>query len=373
MPRKRKRDQDGIFARPDSPFWWASYTNGGGQPTRRSTGIRCETDPEGIKARAIRAQWILEVDTPTSNTSLPGKTFDQLMLLYLKGPSAEKRSERDRYSAKRLYPVFTGKVLEDIRGADVRAYIEQRRAECVTAGTINKEIGLLSAAINWARRELEWNIPNPCLGRRLVEPAGRSRWLTRAEATALLQSAEGMNRAPHLVDFIRLGLNTGMRSGEMLELEWRRVDLQAGLIYLEAENQKNGKVGSVPLNQEAREGLMARARFRSQHCPDSPWVFCNRAGERIACVKTAFYRAVSLAGLEDIHPHDLRRTCGSWLVQAGVPIHSVSALLRHSDIRVTDRVCAHLSPSEIRAAVDTLTIQTGYGVSRYRKGAESHS
>ncbi|MEW6039268.1 MAG: tyrosine-type recombinase/integrase [Pseudomonadota bacterium] len=51
---------------------------------------------------------------------------------------------------------------------------------------------------------------------------------------------------------------------------------------------------------------------------------------------------------------DLRRTCGSWLVQAGRPIHEVSALLRHSDIRVTDKVYAHLAPENLRAAVQTL-------------------
>ena len=68
------------------------------------------------------------------------------------------------------------------------------------------------------------------------------------------------------------------------------------------------------------------------------------------------------AGLEDTHPHDLRRTFGSWLVQAGVSIQAVSALLRHSDIRITDRVYAHLSPESLREAVAVLN--AGEPVSR---------
>jgi len=91
-------------------------------------------------------------------------------------------------------------------------------------------------------------------------------------------------------------------------------------------------------------------------------VFSNRECERIAKVHKSFASAVRAAGLGDVHPHDLRRTFGSWLVQAGVPIQTVSALLRHSDIRVTDRVYAHLSLATLRDAVDVLN---GVEVSRF--------
>jgi integrase len=150
-----------------------------------------------------------------------------------------------------------------------------------------------------------------------------------------------------LEDFIRLGLYSGMRSGEMLELDWARVDLDRNLVILYPEDQKNTKIGSVPLTREAHAVLTNRAKFRASHCPASPWVFCNSEGDRIASVKRSFREAVQRAGLEDVHPHDLRRTFGSWLVQRGASIQAVSALLRHSDIRITDRVYAHLNPEEL--------------------------
>lgn len=151
----------------------------------------------------------------------------------------------------------------------------------------------------------------------------------------------------------------------MLGLEWSRVDRQANLIYLGAEHQKNGKVGSVPLNQEARAAIASRARFRAQHCPEARWVFCTRKGGRIASVKKGFALAAERAGLKDVHPHDLRRTFGSWLVQSGVDIRRVSDLMRHSDIRVTARVYAHLAPGDLVAAVEVLDrTPTGGAVSR---------
>jgi len=140
----------------------------------------------------------------------------------------------------------------------------------------------------------------------------------------------------------------------MLALEWSRVDLGANLLYLGAEHQKNGKVGIVPLNREARAAIASRAQSRATHCPEARRVFCTSSGARIASVKKGFALAVQRAGLEDVHPHDLRRTFGSWLVQAGVDIRRVSELMRHSDIRVTASVYAHLAPGDLADAVEVL-------------------
>ncbi len=351
MQKKRKnRGRDGLYRRTDSPYWWASLTDASGRRTRRSTGT---TDRR--EAEAILAKWRVEAHREKHWDEQPSRTFDELMLLYLDAVSKNKRggAERDISSLKRLTPFFTGIELHKISSREVRKYIAQRKSEGVGPGTINKEIGLLSSALNWARSELEWDISNPVSGRRLKEPEGRIRWLTKAEAMALIKAANKERKAPHLADFIRLALNTGMRSGEMLGLEWRRVDLQEGLIYLEAGDQKSGKVGSVPMNKEARAAIIARARFRSECCPGSHWVFCNMDGRRIQSVKRSFATACKRAGIKDFTPHDMRHTCAAWLVQAGVSIREVAELLRHSDIRITMRY-AHLSPENVRAAVAML-------------------
>ena len=344
MPRRN--DQDGLYQRPDSKKYWASYVDGRGKRTRRSTGTA-----DRREADALLAKWKLEAHQERQWDREPTRMFDDLILLYLQGPSTLKRaSERDHFSAKQLFHVFSGRDLNTLGSADISAYIEERKKAGIEAGTINKEVGLLRTAIRWAKRELEWDIPNPAEGRRMREPEGRIRWIDRGEAERLLSAAAS---TPHLVDFIRFGLNTGMRKGEMLGLEWKRVDLKANIVYLGSQHQKSGKHGSVPLNQAAREAMLSRANFRATHCPDTPWVFCTRAGERIANVRTAFTTACLKAGIEDFHPHDLRHTCAAWLVQAGVNIREVAELLRHSDIQVTMRY-AHLSPDNVRSAVEKL-------------------
>lgn len=351
------------YRREDSSVWWVSYIDSSGKRVRRATET---TDRK--EAEALEAKWKLESFQGKQWGAQPRHTFDELMLVYLQTASVHKRShQRDLDAARRLNAHFSGRELAELRAQDVRAYIEQRRKVVtyrkgtVTVATINRELCLLSAAINYARREWEWEIPNPVTGRKLREPEGRVRWISRAESEALLRAAEGEEQAPHLADFIRLALHTGCRKQELLGLEWRRVDLQAGLLHLEGQHTKAGKRRSVPLNRVAREALMGQLRYRAAHCPGSPWVFAHPDGEeRIRDVKKAFGTACRRAGIADFRIHDLRHTCAAWLVSAGVPLAEVRDLLGHSTVRMTERY-AHLAPENVRRAVAVLEGQSRFG------------
>jgi len=228
----------------------------------------------------------------------------------------------------------------------------KRMQDGVANATINREIGLFSIALNYARREWEWDIPNHAIWMKLKEPAGRLRSLTQEEARRLIAEAK-KSISPHLVNFIRLALNTGCRMNELLKLEWVRVDLKANLIHLGEQDTKTGRRRSVPLNAEARAAMLSLASFRATYCPDSPWVFAHKSGKRQAAVVKAFKRALCNAGIEDFRIHDLRHTCASWLVSAGQSLSAVRDLLGHSTITMTERY-AHLAPEHVRAAVAVL-------------------
>jgi integrase len=277
------------------------------------------------------------------------------MLEYVEAHGHKKSLDRDGYSIMHIYRLFDEhRPIHTMTVGQVCQYQLQRQAEGAAPATINREIGFLSAALNWAKKKKGWKVENPAEGHRLKEAYPRTRWLTRDESDQLLEAAKQEPQASHLPDFILIALHTGMRSGEILGLEWRRVDLQQGRILLEADDQKNGKPAMIPLNKHAKDSILTRARFRAQYCPASPWVFCDQKGRRIASIKKSFASAVQRAGIAHCTPHDLRRTCGSWLVQAGVPIQQVARLLRHSDIRITDQIYAHLQPEQLHDAVNQL-------------------
>lgn len=347
MPKRKHQGKDGLFQRPDSPYFWASFVDSSGSRIRRSTGTS-----DRQEAEAVLAKWRLEVHEEKQWGKEPSRSFEQVMVEYLNEVKGRRSIESIRHMVRQLRQSFAGRAMESLRGKDVAAHIARRRADGVSDTSINRELEVLSAAINHCRIQLEWNLPNPTHGRMLKEPPGRVRWITRAEAARLIEEA-GKLRFAYLSDLLTVALHTGMRREEMLGLEWRRVDLQAGVIRLEGKHTKAGKPRTVPLNKAARTAIVRRARFRAAHCPASPWVFCMKDGRRIREARKGFLSACKTAGIEDLRFHDLRHTCAAWLVTAGVPLSEVRDLLGHASITMTERY-AHLAPHRVREAVAVL-------------------
>lgn len=338
-----------LFKRAGSAFWYVRFRDARGRRVKRSTGT---TDRR--EAEELEGKWRLEARNQRLWGTQPRYTFDQLMLRYLEETQGTKRSaERDAWTVKRLQPFFTGKVLNELKRSDVRGYIASRRAAGVKGSTINRELGLLSATLNWARVNWDWEVPNPVQGMRERESEGRQVFLTQEQFVALVGAASRQKRAPYLADLITVAVMTGCRKGELLGLEWSRVDLQAGVIRLRASDTKAGKSRQVPMKDVAKQALKRRLEFREKRCPESSWVFCAPDGERIVSVKSSFRHALRSAGIAGVRFHDLRHTCGSWLAQKGVPMGHISAVLGHSTVRMSERY-SHLAPANARDAVALL-------------------
>ena len=119
-------------------------------------------------------------------------------------------------------------------------------------------------------------------------------------------------------------------------------------IYL--EETKSGKGRPVPVNeaqQEVFQELRDRCHLRS------PFVFSDERGQSFRNVQRSFDSACRRAGIYDFRFHDLRHTCASWLVMAGVDLVAVQKLLGHSSIKTTMRY-AHLAPGHMQKAVNQI-------------------
>ena len=360
MPRRQK---EGIYERKDSPYWWASYTDGRGERVRKSTRVPVGEDGRH-EAEALLAKWKLEAHQQrmwgvSKEEASPAPTFDEVVLSYIKGHKTRGSGRRTLDALKQLYPFFSGKRMDEVTSLEIKEYI-RARLQTVAPATINKEIGVVSAACNYCRDELGWDIDNPARGRKLKEPEGRVRWLTQEEADRLLEAAANRERAPWLVDYIRLCIYTGMRRGEAVGLTWDRVDMGRRLILLDAGMTKNGKRRTIPLHQEAIVALENRLAWRNRRCPDSPWVFCNGRGRQVKDMKKSFATARKEAGIKDFRQHDQRHTTASWMLMSGTELVTVRDMLGHSSIELTQRY-AHLHPSAVREAVDNLVpARTGH-------------
>lgn len=345
---------DGLYERPDSPYWWASFKSGR-KTIRRSTRVKVADDPTGEAAEKIRAAWIANPPITTPNVVIHDAEcrvpvlWEELVLQYLEHlerkirPSTLTRYEK---ALKRVAPHFMGGAIETTK-AQVKAWIRHERAEGYAQSTINNALACMQGMYRWAIDELEMDISNPWAGRSETPDNARNRYLTRDEVNRLLEASRESERLQHMEPFIVLAINTGMRHQELMALTWDRVDLDAGVISFLGSDQKSGRSAAIPINANARRALLS---LRTS----SPWVFAHGNGKPRRTMRSSWETLCRQCGIEDAKLHDLRRTFGSWLVQSGVPIHTVSKLMRHADVSITAKVYAHLSAETLREATAVL-------------------
>lgn len=248
-------------------------------------------------------------------------------------------------------------------------------ADAVTKATANRDLAALKACLSKA---VQWGIltDHPLRSVKLSKEdrGGVVRYLTPDEDTrlrealtrrddhrrALRASANEWRRqrghpllpeygvyTDHLTPFVLLALNTGCRRGELFNLRWRDVDLAAGVLTVRGEGAKSGGTRHIPLSDEAKRVL------RDWPPQAGDLVFPAEDGDRLTSLKTAWLKLTTDANLKDFRLRDLRHTFASKLVQAGVDLASVRALLGHSDFALTLRY-AHLAPENLSAAVAKL-------------------
>ena len=165
-----------------------------------------------------------------------------------------------------------------------------------------------------------------------------------------LEDLSARTYVDHLKPICILAMNTGMRRGEIFQLEWGSVDFSLKQIKVKAMSAKSGKSRDIPLNAEAFQTLIAWRNETSSTGLVFPSPITNQALDNI---KRSWSRLITRAGINDLRFHDLRHHFASKLVMAGVDLNTVRELLGHSSIDMTLRY-AHLAPEHKAAAVALL-------------------
>ena len=231
-----------------------------------------------------------------------------------------------------------------------------RRLTDVSGATVIRELGILSAVLNHARREWGIHVENPIrYVKRPPTPRARDRRLSALEEAYLLAALDeaprkadgtfgkGGSRNPWLAPLVRLAVETAMRRGELLALDWRHVDLRRRTAHL--PETKNGDARTVPLSSQAAEILKGLPRAISGK------VFPTTA----MAVKLGFARALKRACenyfqdckvakktpvhgfLDDVHFHDLRHEAASRMAEKLSNVLELSAVTGHRDLRMLKR------------------------------------
>lgn len=305
-------------------LWWVQYSFRG-KVYRESSGSINRNDAVKLLKRRL---------SEIGRGRLTGHdqervTFSELTTLLLDDYLANDRKSVDRaqLSIKRLSEFFGQSRALDITTDRIMAYIRWRKEVVhpkktgAAPATIRCELAALKRSFNLAiQAEKLTHKPHiPALEVRNV----RSGFFEEADLKALLSHLD-----EDLRPVVEFAYHTGWRKGEILPLQWRQVDVEAGTVRLEPGTTKNDEGRTFPFGQFPALKAVLDRQWEKSALIGIPWVF-HRSGRPILDFRSAWDAACKKAGLSGRLFHDLRRTAVRNLERAGVPRSVAMKLTGH--------------------------------------------
>jgi len=341
MPRRKQPSR--LWLRPANRVW---YVKDGDK--RISTGC-AEHDAEGAH-RFLESYRAAQYQPPGAGRADQTTIADTLIVYMQERLDRLKGQDKTRSEIARLNAYMGNRPVSEIRGRLCREYARHRG----TQSGARRDLETLRAAVRYYHAEYGLSVlPTITLPDKSLP---RERWLTRHEIAALIRAARANDKCDHLVRLILIGIYTGTRLSAMLNLQWRPntiggwVDLDAGIMHRKATGERvSHNKRKTPVRIPPRLLRFLRAwRTADQGLP---YVIHFR-GEPIAKPHKAFRTIRAAAHLgEDVTPHILRHTRGTWLAQAGVPSGQAAASLGLTE-QEYERTYLHNDPSFQSEAAD---------------------
>lgn len=250
------------------------------------------------------------------------------------------------YVNRHILPKWGKHRLTDITQQGVAQWLADKAGEGLAPATIEKIRVILGRSFELAK---QWGMAgsdkNPTRGipRKPINNA-RERFLNPAEAKRL-QLAVAASRNTQLKFIVGLLLLTGARVSELLNAEWKHINLERRAWLI--PTSKTGKSRHVPLSQPAIDLIKSVPTFT-----DCPYLLPNPETKLpFVTIKHSWQTARDEALLPDLRIHDLRHSAASFMINAGVDLFAVGRVLGHADHKSTMRY-SHLANDTLLAAVE---------------------
>lgn len=148
-----------------------------------------------------------------------------------------------------------------------------------------------------------------------------------------------------------LMLDAGTRLGETLSAELGQLNIETCSLYLPADKTKGRKERTVYFSEKTARELRRWLQFRDRYC-ESPYLFPIRHTGRkvqITTYETNFAKYIRRAGIQKrISPHTLRNNFAKRCLMSGMDIYTLSKILGHSSVTVTEQAYLDVTDADIR-------------------------
>ncbi|HUL02168.1 MAG TPA: tyrosine-type recombinase/integrase [Gemmatimonadales bacterium] len=313
-----------------------------GRRVCESAGTGCLEEAERFLARRTQ-----EIRNASIYGVRPARTFESAAAKFVLENQHKRSLDSDIQRLKMLMPSIGQITLDKLHTGTLQPWIEKRRRQGVTAGTINHGLKVVRRILNLATAE--W-----------IDEHGLT-WLDRAPRIRMLPDVNKRQPYPlnwdeqarlfkalpdHLAAMALFAVNTGCRDREVCGLRWewevKVPELGTSVFIIPGQQVKNGEDRLVVLNKIAASVVEAQ---RGKH---AGYVFAYRKKPIARMLSTGWRTARLASALPQARVHDLKHTFGRRLRAAGVSFEDRQDLLGHRSGRIT----THYSAAELSKLIE---------------------
>ncbi|MCR9260737.1 MAG: site-specific integrase [Pseudomonadaceae bacterium] len=332
---------------------------------RRANGIwsLCEwvTDPKTGRRRRIRessrtrdhhqakewyAKRLNEIWREQQLGERPPYSWKEAVVAYLITQKGKPSYEHDVRRMKLLNAVLgqyadINSITDEVISTEVLPLV----ADGYAPSTANRTLTTFRAVLNKARKAKRLD-RLPAIEFFQV-PERKPVWLEQDEIDALVAELEKSPRTKHLIDFVILAVDCGLRMRNITHLKWTDVDVQRKCVWIEKHNQKGNRHIAIPLTDAAMEVVR---RNIGKHTTN---VLTYRGKPYDKVNPRTLQKAADAAGVKKhVTAHVFRHTFATKLFLQGFSMFEVMELGGWSKVESV-QIYTHFNPERLRATAQS--------------------
>ena len=353
-PRARRESSKvrGVYERKPGE-WWIRYTDSQGRLRREKAGTK------GIAIKLVekrRTEALAGKKLPENLRQVNMPTLRGFAQRFIDAIGIERASKPQtvRFYAQQMTALLQFSPLSDARLCDIdealiQAFV-QHRASATSTATVNRGLATLRRALRLAQR---WKVIDRVPQIRLLAGEHQREFVLSRE-----QEAKYVAVCPQpLRDCALLMLDTGLRVGEALALEWRDVRLSPEPGFVQVREGKSRYARrAVPLTSRSRGMLDARRKLAQSLSVFAEGDGCAMLNTSLAHLHAKVRRALGLPA--EFVLHSLRHTFCTRLGEAGTEAFLIQRLAGHHSVTVSERY-VHPTPESAVLAIRRLDAANG--------------
>ncbi|RKY97565.1 MAG: site-specific tyrosine recombinase XerD [Candidatus Hydrothermota bacterium] len=273
---------------------------------------------------------------------MEGRELIEKYISYISGERGMAKNsiesyKRDLYQFLEFVQEAMGiKDVENIRRADIREYVSAMIQYGFSKKSVERKLSALRGFFKYLKR-IQVISSNPVLG---IQNPKEERYLPMVIPEKRINEMLD-NWIPESImeardkSIIELMYSSGLRASEVISLKWENLDLKTMELRVKG---KGGKERIVPLGKRAREALEVYVNFLGDKINKSNFIFLNRFGKKLSrkglwlIIKKRFETMALMYG---VHPHTLRHSFATHLLNHGADLRSIQELLGHASLATT--------------------------------------